>query len=192
LTHFIEYTHLGKFKDSFTATNLSKHEHLLIRVGTPGKNPLAGPEPLPLEKYAVTKSGTTYLSDLYYIMKYGDAPRMDVNYKNGAILVNGIKYPKGVGCRNNSRIMFKLNGKADRFQAVVGLDDSNSGGVKGRFRVLNEDFFGHQVLFDSGSLNKEKNSVNIDIDVKGVGYILLMFEGEKALGNWADVKVIAQ
>jgi alpha-galactosidase len=187
-----EQKDLGKFKDSFTASNLSKHEHLFIRVGTPGKKPLAGPEPLPLEKYAVTKSGTTYLSDLYYIMKYGDAPRMDTNYKNGAISVNGINYPKGIGCRNSSRIMFKLNGKADRFQAVVGLDDSNSSSVKGRFRVLNEDFFGHQVLFDSGSLTKEKSGVNIDIDAKGIEYILLMFEGGKAMGNWGDVKVIAR
>ena len=187
-----EQKELGKFKDSFTATNLSKHEHLLIKVGTPGKKLIAGPEPLPLEKYVVTKSGTTYLSDLYYIMKYGDAPQMDLNYKKGPISVNGIKYPKGIGCRNNSRIMFKLNGKADRFQAVVGLDDALTGNEKGRFRVLNEDFFGHQVLFDSGSLTKEKNGINIDIAVKGVEYILLMFEGEKAMGNWADVKVLAK
>lgn len=187
-----EKKELGKFKDSFTAENLSKHEHLLIRVGTPGKKPIAGPKPLPLEKYTVTKRGTTYISDLYYIMKYGDAPVMDLNYKNGAISMNGISYPKGIGCRNNSRIMFKLNGKAERFQAVVGLDDLNIGKEKGRFRVLNEDFFGHQVLFDSGSLTKEKNGVKIDIDVKGVEYILLMFEGEKALGNWADAKVLVK
>jgi hypothetical protein len=57
---------------------------------------------------------------------------------------------------------------------------------------LNEDFFGHQVLFDSGSLTKEKSGVNIDIDAKGIEYILLMFEGGKAMGNWGDVKVIAR
>jgi hypothetical protein len=76
-------------------------------------------------------------------------------------------------------------------QIVVGLDDSNAGSEKGRFRVLNEDFFGNQVLFDSGNISKEDPVVNIDIDVKGIGYILLMFEGKKALGDWADAKVTA-
>jgi hypothetical protein len=182
---------LGMFKDSFTAKNLSRHEHLLIRVGTPGSKPLPGPVPLPIEKYAVTKSGTTYLSDLYYIMKQGDTPNMDKNYREEAISVRGVKYSKGIGCRNSSRVMFKLNGKADRFQSVVGLDDSNAGSEKGRFRVLNEDFFGNQVLFDSGNISKEDPAVNIDIDVKGIGYILLMFEGKKTLGDWADAKVTA-
>ena len=187
-----EQKDLGKFKDFFTAKALSKHEHLLLKVGNSGDKPLPGPSPLPSEKYSVTMNGTTYLSDLYYIMKYGDAPRMDRNYKNDTISIQGIKYTKGIGCRNSSRIMYKLSGKANRFQAVIGLDDSNTGSEAGRFRVLNEDFFGHQVLFDSGNLTKDKAAVKIDIDVKGIEFVLLMFEGRKVLGNWADVKVITQ
>ena len=59
-----EQKDLGKFKNSFTAKTLSKHEHLLLKVGNSGDKLLPGPSPLPIEKYAVTKSGTTYLVSL--------------------------------------------------------------------------------------------------------------------------------
>ena len=148
---------LGEFNNSFTASNLSKHDHMLIKVGTPGGKLIPGPAPVPLEKYAVTRAGTTWLTELYYVMKYGDAPRYDKNYNGDAISIGGTKYQKGLGCRNSSRIMFKLNGKADRFTAVVGSDDSYIGNETSRFRVLNEDFFGNQVLFDSGKLKADSS-----------------------------------
>ncbi|MCU0457067.1 MAG: NPCBM/NEW2 domain-containing protein, partial [Bacteroidales bacterium] len=74
---------------------------------------------------------------------------------------------------------------------VVGADDSYSGAETVRFRVLNEDFFGNRVLFDSGMLTREQAGVKIDIDVKGVEYLLLLFEGKGVAGNWAEAKVIA-
>jgi alpha-galactosidase len=182
---------LGEFKNSFTAANLSRHEHLFLKVGTPGGKPLPGPAPVPLEKYSVSRSGTTYLGDLYYVMKQGDAPRTDTNSAGGALSIKGTKYPKGLGCRTSSRIMYKLGGKADRFRAVAGLDDSYAGPETARFRVLNEDFFGNQVLFDSGKLTRDQAAVKIDIDVKGVEYLLLMIDGKGVAGDWADAKVIA-
>jgi hypothetical protein len=182
---------LGEFKGSFTAANLARHEHLLIKVGTPGGKPVPGPAPMPLEKYSVTRSGATYLGDLYYVMKQGEAPRTDTNSAGSALSIKGVVYPKGLGCRNGSRIMYKLGGKADRFQAVAGLDDSYTGPETVRFRVLNEDFFGNQVLFDSGKLTRDQAAVKIDIDVKGVEYLLLMIDGKGIVGDWADAKVIA-
>ena len=182
---------LGEFKSSFTVSNLARHEHLLIKVGTPGGKPAPGPSPVPLEKYSVTRSGPTYLGDLYYVMKQGDAPRTDLNSAGDGLSIRGTKYPRGLGCRNSSRIMYKLDGKADRFQAVVGLDDSSTGPETARFRVLNEDFFGNQVLFDSGKLTRDQPAVKIDIDVKGVAYLLLMNDGRRVAGDWADAKVVA-
>jgi alpha-galactosidase len=185
-----ERKELGEFDDSFTATNLSKNGHMLIKVGTPGGKIIPGPSPLPLEKYVVTKSGTTWLTELYYIVKGGDAPVYDKNFDGDTISLNGTRYDKGIGCRGSSRLMFKINGKADRFSAVVGSDDSYKGKDTSRFRVLNEDFFGNQVLFDSGKV-KPDSLVNIDINVKGVDYLLLMFDGENTYGVWADARVIS-
>jgi len=163
---------------------------MMIKVGTPGNSQIPGPSRVPVEKYTVIKTGTTWLSDLYYVVKYGDAPQYDTNYNGGPISVNGTNYNKGLVCRNSSRLMFRLNGKADRFAAVVGSDASSKGNETSRFRVLNEDFFGNQVLFDSGKI-KADSSVKIDINVKGVEYLLLMFEGKKTSGVWADAKVIS-
>lgn len=181
---------LGYYEDSFTAENLPQHGHMLIKVGTTGPE-LAAPAPLPLDKYTVTKSGTTYLSDLYYIWKNGNVPRVDKNYNNNTITINGITYNKGLGCKGNSKIMYKLNNRADRFKAVVGLDDSYSGGDTGRFRIYNEDLFGNRVLFESGDMHKGSPAKNIDLDVRGVKCLLLVFEGDNVLGDWANAQAIA-
>ncbi|MBA7711968.1 hypothetical protein ES703_120936 [subsurface metagenome] len=181
---------LGYYEDSFTAENLPQHGHILIKVGTTGPE-LAAPAPLPLDKYTVTKSGTTYLSDLYYIWKNGEHPRKDKNYNNNPITINGITYNKGLGCKDNTKIMYKLNNRADRFKAVVGLDDSYSGNSTGRFRIYNEDLFGNRVLFESGDMHKGSPAKNIDLDVRGVKCLLLVFEGDNVLGDWANAQAIA-
>ncbi|MHC4694101.1 MAG: NPCBM/NEW2 domain-containing protein [Planctomycetota bacterium] len=182
---------LGYYTNSYTAVNLPRHGHMLIKVGSAGPM-LAAPEPMSPEKYMVTKSGTTYLSDLYYIWKNGNAPRSDKNFDNNPISINGITYDKGLGCKDNCKIMYKLNNKADRFKAVVGLDDSYGGSNTGRFRVYNEDLFGNRVLFDSRKMDKDSSEKNIDLDVKGVKCLLLSFEGKNVLGNWADAQAVAR
>ena len=181
---------LGVFTDSFTAVNLLQHGVMLIKVGSKGP-PLPAPEPMPLEKYTITKSGTTYLSDLYYIWKSGNHPKKDTSCNDGKIAVNGVTYDKGLGCKGDTKIMYKLNQKGDRFYAVVGLDDSYSGSGTGKFRVYNEDFFGNRVLFDSGEMDKDTPAKSIDLDVKYIDCLLLVFEGENVLGNWADARIIA-
>jgi alpha-galactosidase len=181
---------LGYYTDSYTAGNLSQHGHMLIKAGSAGPL-LPAPEPMSPDKYMVTKSGTTYLSDLYYIWKNGNTPRSDKNFNNNPITINGITYDKGLGCKGKSKIMYKLNNKAERFKAVVGLDDSYSGKGTGRFRIYNEDLFGNRVLFDSGKMDKGSSAKNIDLDVKGVKCLLLVFEGKNVLGNWANAQAIA-
>jgi hypothetical protein len=86
--------------------------------------------------------------------------------------------------------MFKLDGKADYFHAVVGVDDSYKGGNKVRFRVLSGDFFSNQVLYDTGMIPAD-SAVQINIGVKEVKHLLLMTDGKEVPGDWADAKVIA-
>ncbi|MBL7187986.1 MAG: NPCBM/NEW2 domain-containing protein [Phycisphaerae bacterium] len=181
---------LGQFTDSFTVRGLGRHGHLLIKVGSAGP-PLAAPKPVLPHEYMVTGSGMTYLSDLYYIWRRGNVPKSDKNYNDDPIVIDGVRYGKGLGCKGNSRVMYKLNGKALRFKTAVGLDDSYAGGGTGRFRIYNEDFFGNRILFDSGKMEQGAAPKLVDLDVTGVICLLLSFEGKDVPGNWADARAVA-
>jgi len=188
---------LGTFKDGFTASDLPEHGLMLIKVGRPGSKLVPAADPLPPERYRVTKNGITYLSDLCYIWSYGGvAPKSDTNAQGGKITLNGTVYAKGLGFITASKIMYKVHHAADRFQAVVGLDDTYSGTEAGRFLVLNEDWFGNQILFDSGKMVKGDPPQAIDIDIRQVDCLYLGFESDKgrrvrsgAWGNWANARV---
>ncbi len=185
-----EQKDLGKFTDSFTTSDLPQNGLMLIRIGTRGSKPLPGPSPVPAEKYTAAKNGMTWLSDLYYIMKQGSAPVADKNASDGIISLGGRSYNKGLGCRGNSRIMYVLGGRVDKLTAVAGIDDGYKGEGTARFSILNGDYFGGQILFDSGTIGKD-SVLNVDVDVKGVENILLMIESKDVPADWADLKVMA-
>ncbi|HXD76942.1 MAG TPA: NPCBM/NEW2 domain-containing protein [Puia sp.] len=182
-------TDLGFVNDSFTTAKLPQYGHMLIKVGTPGGKLVPGPAILPPERYTVTKKGATWLSDLCYVMRQGAPPVKDSSFARQAISLAGVSYRKGIGCKTGSRIMYRLNGKADRFRAVAGIDDSYTGHAPARFRICAGDFFGGQVLFDSGKLTKD-STISIDIDVRGLNDLLLLAEGDDVDADWADAKVI--
>lgn len=181
---------LGEFEDSFTAHDLGQHEHRMIKVGRPG-SPLPAPRPMPFEKYTVTRPGQTYLSDLYYIWKAGNAPVYDATFGGHPIRIAGRNFSKGLGVKGKCAVMFKVTGRADRFRAIVAMDESSPEDTEGRFRVYNEDFFANKVLWDSGKMTKDSAAKEIDIELQDVQCLMLVFHGEKALGNWAEARVIA-
>jgi hypothetical protein len=45
------------------------------------------------------------------------------------------------------------------------------------------------VLWDSGKLTADSETKEIDIDVKNVDCLMLVFEGDKLFGNWGDARV---
>ena len=180
---------LGEFKDSFTAQDLGQHEHRMIKVGRPGP-PLPTPATMPFEKYTVTRKGETYLSDLYYIWKAGNAPVYNNTYGGDPIRVASQTFKKGIGCKSKCAVMFKVNGRADRFRAIVAMGKSSKEDANGRFRVYNEDFFANQVLWDSGEMTKDSPAKEIDIELNDVQCLMLVFDGKDVLGNWADARVI--
>ena len=180
---------LGEFKDSFTAHDLGQHEHRMIKVGRPGP-PLPTPATMPLEKYTVTRKGATYLSDLYYIWKAGNAPIYNATYDGDPIRIAGQTFKKGLGCKGKCAVMFKVDGRANRFRAIVAMAKSSKEDAKGRFRVYNEGFFANQVLWDSGEMRKDSTAKEIDIELKDVQCLMLVFDDDEVLGNWADARVI--
>lgn len=179
---------LGTFDESFTVTDLGWHESLMVKVGRKGR-PLPTADPVPPEKYAVSRAGVTYLSDLYYIWKAHHAPVYDATFMNQPIVIDRKSFAKGFGCKGKSAFIFMVNGKAKRFQARVQMDASSSVGSEGRFKVQNEDFFSNKVLWDSKKMSKESAALDIDIDISGVQCLMLVFEGKDAFGNWANARV---
>jgi len=138
----------------------------------------------------VTRSGRTYLSDLYYIWKRGNTPTYDKTFEGEAIEVAGRTVSKGLGVKGKCAVMFKVTDRADRFRATVAIDGTSKEGVKGRFRVHNEDFFANRVLWDSGPMTVDSPAKDIDIALKDVDCLMLVFEGKDAQGTWADAQVI--
>jgi hypothetical protein len=183
---------LGLAKDSFTAHQLPQYGQYLLKVGHKGSEPLPGPAPVPEEKYTPKPEGTTYVSDLYYIMKYGDAPGYDTVPGGGPIRMQGKDYGKGLACKDGSILIFKLAGKAERFRALVGIDDNGAGEGTGRFRVMNEDAFGNRILFDSKAMTRDSLPQTIDIDVTGFDCLFLKFDGKKMVGDWAEARFEAE
>ena len=182
---------LGEFDNSFTATNLGKHEHVLVKIGTKGATPIKGPAPVSEDKYTVTQLGTTYLCDLFYMLKKGNAPATDTNFHGKPIKIKGKKYKKGLGVKSNSSTMYRLNSKADRFKAIAALDKTAPKDSTGQFKIMVEERFGGRVLFDSGKIKKGEKA-EVDIDVKNLDFILLEFTGKKVFGNWAEARVISE
>ncbi len=188
---------LGSFKGAFTASDLPQHGTMLIKVGRPGSKLVPVAAPLAPEKYMPPLNGDAYLSDLCYIWKKGgNPPKSDRNSQGDKIVIDGTEYAKGLGCRANIAVMYKVNRRADRFQAIVGFDDAHTGEGGGRFRVLNEDWFGRDVLFDSGKMAPGDPPQTVDIDIRHVDCLYLSFESDKgrrersdALGNWANACV---
>jgi hypothetical protein len=88
--------------------------------------------------------------------------------------------------------MFKLNGKAHRFRAVIGLDDACQADDSCRFKLRNLDPIGPgSLLYDSGAMTRDTAPKTVDLDVTGIDCLILECDGKKALGNWADAHVVA-
>jgi len=114
----------------------------------------------------------------------------DTTFRGDPIRIAGRTFARGIGAKGKSAVMFKVAGRADRFGATVALNASSHEDAKGRFRVYNEDFFANKVLWDSGEMTKDSTAKQIDIELRDVQCLMLVFEGKEALGNWADAHVI--
>jgi hypothetical protein len=186
-----ERKNLGKFENGFTAWQLPEHGQYLLKVGKAGGDALPGPEPVPEEKYIADGNGYAYLSDLYYIMKYGSAPWYDKNPEGDSIVINNQSYGKGISTIDGTILLYKLDGKSFRFRAMVGLDGSYKGNGTGRFKVLEEDAFGGRVIFDSGIMTKDSAARQIDIDVRNMATLFLKFDGKDgAVGSWGHARLV--
>lgn len=122
----------------------------------------------------------SYLSDLPWIRAvngWGPVERDSSNGKNGAgdgspIAFGGTTYPKGLGVHAYSDVSFHLGGAAQRFTALVGIDDfsarqSSTGAT--RATVYGDD----RVLLTTPTLTAATGPAPVDVDVRGVRVLRL-------------------
>lgn len=133
---------------------------------------LSGPSPL-------------LLSDAYWVSATTDwgEVRRNVTVENNPIRINGVNYATGIGTHAHSEIVVNLFGKADRFQAFVGVDDdvpSNEGSVA--FKVYGDG----QLLFDSGLMTGADAARSVDVDMIGVQQLRLVVDDGGVNGAFYD------
>ncbi len=150
--------------------------------------------------YGRLAGGAVFLSDLAPVgtVVNGWGP-MEQDSSNGEqaagdgrpLTLNGVVYDKGLGVHAPSEVVYALEGRFDRFQADIGIDDENAPGGSAVFRVVVDGV----ERFSSGTLTNDSATRSIDIDIRGAGELRLVVDPTgDGNGNdhadWADARVL--
>jgi hypothetical protein len=169
-----------------------------------GTTLFAEPVTLPLERIqsvSLNQGRTVYLSDLKprdyeYISYFGPVRRPFVKdgcVENHELHVGGNVFAKGLGMHSQSRLTYDLDGKYQRFEALVGLDEKSS--QQGTARIL--------VLVDGkprelggiADLKAFDKPLPISIDISRAKQLTLVVNFGKrgsvqSYVDWADARLI--
>ncbi len=142
---------------------------------------------------ALAETRTVWLDelDLGVIHQGWGTPQARKSVKELDLLLGGKRYERGVGSHAPGSIHVELDGKTERFQAVVGLDDE----VGDQGSVTLKIFGDGKPLFESAVLKGGDAPVTLDLDVAGLRLLTLIM-GDAGDGisydnvDWADAKFI--
>ncbi len=105
----------------------------------------------------------------------------DAAATGGNLLLNGSTYEKGLGMHGACQLAYQLDGQYQRFDALVGIDESSR---RGRAKVA-IDLDGKRIDLNEGKeLTSQTAPLMVRLDVKGVRTITLIVE----LGTFGDVQ----
>ncbi len=105
--------------------------------------------------------------------------------------IAGRTFEDGVRTFGSSTLWIDLGQKAQRFTAMVGIDDSaRATDGNATFRVYGD----AKELFNSGPMEANEPARPVDVDVTGVKYLLLMIDvnaADRAVNrtDWADARI---
>lgn len=116
----------------------------------------------------VVPLGTLDLS----LMRQGwGRPQVDRSVTQQPLSIGGRRFDHGVGTHARSTLWVQLHGRAERFKAMVGVDDAaGNRRASVRFRVYADD----QKLFDSGRMTWGQPPKPVDVDLSGRRALLLL------------------
>ncbi len=103
--------------------------------------------------------------------------------------VAGQVYKRGVGTHAVSRIMFLLQGKAVRFTALAGVDDTADSLAVVEFFVLAD----QKIIWQSGLMKKGDAARNVDVPLDGVHKLALLVSANgnperDAYADWLEAR----
>lgn len=118
-------------------------------------------------------------------------PQVDKSVTGKALSIGGRVFEHGVGTHADSVLYIDLDGKVERFQASVGIDDAAGGRGTVAFRVYGDG----KKLFDSGILKGGQEAKALDVPLAGVRRVMLL-AGSGGDGvdfdhaNWAQARFV--
>jgi alpha-galactosidase len=118
--------------------------------------------------------------------------KADKSIQDKPLTIAGRHYEKGVGTHASSKMRVKLNGKAVRFKANVGVDDEINGAAGSiRFRLMGDS----KTVWDSGIMKAGEPAKPVDVDLKGVDMLILLVDDAGDGVNfdhadWADARFV--
>lgn len=108
--------------------------------------------------------------DLGHMRQGWGKPQIDRSIREKPLSIGGKAFKHGVGTHANSFLWIDLGGSADKFQASVGVDDAAGGPATLSFKVLGDG----RRLWESGVMKPGDAAKTVDLDVKGVKYLVLL------------------
>jgi len=118
-------------------------------------------------------------------------PQVDRNCTGKPLAIAGKRFDRGVGTHASSALHVALDGKAERFTASVGVDDSAGGKGSVVFQVYADG----EKRFDSGVVKGGQKAKAVDVALAGVErLILLVASGGDDIhydhADWADAEFV--
>ncbi len=157
---------------------------------------------LPLDKLSrihARGKHVSYLSDrepagVQYVPYVGPPRpyRRDASVEGRSLRVLGKPYDHGLGMQGRTYVIYRLDGVDRRFQAMIGLDDSQRGMGSVVFRVLVDK---KQQRFASPPMTAGDEPRAVDIDVSGARFLILEADfGERGdirdFANWVEARLV--
>jgi len=118
-------------------------------------------------------------------------PQVDKSVTGKALSIGGRVFEHGVGTHADSVLYIDLDGRVERFQASVGVDDAAGGRGTVVFRVYGDG----KKLFDSGISKGGQEAKVVDVPLAGVRRVMLL-AGSGGDGvdfdhaNWAQARFV--
>ncbi len=115
----------------------------------------------------------------------------DMTYGGGPLSLEGVTYPKGLGCHSKVEVTYSLGGNFDALDGLVGIDDEVSGG---RGNVVFKVLLDGREVFSSGEIGHADGAKAVHLDLRGKKKLTLVVDFGRNLhvqdrADWADLRL---